>query len=235
MESPAKALYELQEIDLTIQQHEQRLEVIAGALTDNEIVQTAQALVNQAKARLKPLESEMRDLDHQVQSTRQKREQTETRLYSGSVSNPKELQDMEHSITSLKKWQNELEDRELELMLEIETAQTDFNHAQHSLQKALQESENKNLDLLSEKDKLQSELKQLVEEHQEATQTMSDKNLAIYEDMKLEKANHPISVLLEEGFCSVCGVQQRSVIVQAVRRNEDLIRCENCNRILVHI
>lgn len=235
MESPAKDLYQLQEIDLTIQRHQQRLEAIATILEDNEVVQVAQVAVKQSADILNPLESEVRNLEHQVQSTRQKREQTETRLYSGSVSNPKELQDMQQNIASLKKRQNELEDRLLEFMLEVEAAQEDLNLTQETLQKVLQESENENLDLLSEKDKLQSELGQLATKRQNAAQILNGEDLTLYETMKLKKANRPIAALSEDKFCLVCGVQQRSMIAQAVRRGDDLVRCENCERILVYI
>jgi uncharacterized protein len=235
MQSPAKPLYELQEIDLTIQKHQQRLQTIVRVLADNEAIQVAQVAVNEAEEILKPLESDMRDLEHQVESTRQKREQSETRLYSGSVSNPKELQDIEQNIASLKRRQNELEDRLLEFMLEVEAAQENVNQAQQTLQEVIQKSESENIDLLSEKDKLQSELKQLATERQKAAQALSDEHLTLYETMKTKKANRPIAELSEEKFCLVCGVQQRSMIAQAVRRGDNLVRCENCERILVYI
>ena len=118
-----KALYELQQIDLTLIQHNKRLQAIAAQLADNAAVQTAQAAIDDAEAALKPLRTKLRDIELQVQSTRTKRETTEKRLYSGSVTNPKELNDMQNEIASLKKWLSELEDRTLEAMVEVEDAE----------------------------------------------------------------------------------------------------------------
>lgn len=235
MESPAKVLYELQEIDLKMLGHQQRLEAIARALEDNDTVQTAQVKVTEIRETLKPLEAQMKDLELQIQSTRQKREQTETRLYSGAVNNPKELADMQHSIAALGKWQEDLEDKVLELMLEVESTQEELNQAQEILQNVQKKAESANLDLLSEKDKLQSELEQLNDERQETAQALSEEHLQLYETMKPKKANRPISALSDEEFCTVCGVQQRGMIAQAVRKDAALICCENCERILVYL
>lgn len=235
MESPAKILYELQEIDLTIITHQQRLEAIAHALEDSEVVQTAQAKVKQVQENIRPLEAKMKDLEYQAQSTRQKREQTETRLYSGIVSNPKELSDMQQSIASLGKWQGELEDKILELMIEVEATQEELNQAQELLQNVQKKAESDNLDLLSEKDRLQSAIEDLRAERQETVNTLSKEHLKLYETMQAETANRPISALTDDDCCTVCGVQQRGMIVQAVKRDNDLIRCENCARILVYL
>jgi predicted nucleic acid-binding Zn-ribbon protein len=35
--------------------------------------------------------------------------------------------------------------------------------------------------------------------------------------------------------CSACHVRQRPQVAQVVRRNEDIVQCESCQRILYHV
>ena len=51
--------------------------------------------------------------------------------------------------------------------------------------------------------------------------------------MKPQMAFRPISVLSPEGHCTICGVQQINTHAQAIRRSDELMRCANCNRILI--
>jgi uncharacterized protein len=230
-----KALYELQQIDLTLLQHNKRLQAIAAQLADNAAVQAAQAEVNSAESTLKPLRTKLRDIELQVQSTRSKRESTEKRLYSGSVTNPKELSDMQNEIESLKKWLAELEDRTLEAMVEVEDAEAVLTDAQSILDKVLNNVAAENKDLLSEKQRLESEVSKFQQKRIGAADDVTETNLKLYESLRPQKANQPVAHLTPDDTCSMCGIRQMGVVTKEIRRGEEIIYCKNCKRILVAV
>lgn len=230
-----KALYELQQIDLTLIQHQKRLQAIATQLADNAAVQAAQATVHQAEATLKPLRTRLRDIELQVQSTRSKRESTEKRLYSGSVTNPKELSDMQNEIESLKKWLSELEDRNLEAMVEVEDAETVLSDAQSTLAQVMNDAAVENRDLLSEKQRLESEMSKFQQKRVDAVKVIDAPHVQLYESLRPQKANQPVAHLTADDTCSVCGIRQMGVVTKEIRRGEDIIYCKNCKRILVAV
>lgn len=233
MTNVGKTLFKLQQIDLTLRKNKSRLDEIQQLLANDASVKKAQKLLEQAENVLKPLKVSLRDLELQVQSTKQKREASENRLYSGNVSNPKELQEIEQNIASLKRWQSELEDKQLELMLEVEDADASFEHAQENLDVVSTEAASNNQELLAEKQSLEADTKMLRENRVEVVSELDEVDVALYEKMKPQMAFRPISVLSPEGHCTICGVQQINTHAQAIRRSDELMRCANCNRILI--
>lgn len=233
MTNVGKTLFKLQQIDLTLRKNKSRLDEIQQLLANDASVKKAQKLLEQAENVLKPLKLSLRDLELQVQSTKQKREASENRLYSGNVTNPKELQEIEQNIASLKRWQSELEDKQLELMLEVEDADASFEQAQENLDVVSTEAASNNQELLAEKQSLEADTKMLRENRVEVVSELDEVDVALYEKMKPQMAFRPISVLSPEGHCTICGVQQINTHAQAIRRSDELMRCANCNRILI--
>lgn len=230
-----KALYELQEIDLRLMQCARRLQEIAAQLADNEAVQAAQSAVNSAETTLKPLQTKLRDFELQAQTTRTKRDTTEKRLYSGSVTNPKELQDMQSEIESLKKWSVELDDRMLEVMVDVEEAQAVLGDAQNILEQVMTTVAAENKDLLYEKQSLESEVRQLQQKRIAAVDAVKAANLQLYDNLRPQKANQPIARLERDDTCSACGIRQMGVFAKEVRQSDELHYCKNCKRILVTV
>lgn len=233
MTDVGNSLYQLQQTDLAIRRKNERLKEISLELANQERVLKAQRAVDDAENHLKPLQKELRGLDLQVQATKQKQKSSEQRLYSGTVSNPKELQDIEQSIAALKRWQNELEDKMLELMLEVDAATETLEDAQRRLNVVLEESESNNKDLLSEKVVLESELESLKTERKTFVEDIEREYLTLYENLSPKMAFRPIATLTDDASCSICGVKQTNVHAQDIRRSGDLLRCANCNRILI--
>jgi len=233
MADVGQTLYELQQTDLAIGNNDKRLKAIALALANQQPVKKAQATVAKAEAYLKPLQTDLRDLELQVQTNKQKQKSSEQRLYSGTVSNPKELQDIENNIASLKRWQDELEDKMLELMLAIEEGQERLNAANQQLEQALKTSETTHKELLDEKQTLESENKSLKTERNSLVSDVDADALRLYEQLAPRMAQRPVAMLTKDNTCSICGVQQTSIHAQEIRRTAELSRCANCNRILI--
>lgn len=229
-----QALFELQAVDLETMDHQQRLQAIQTQLDDNQAVQRAKAAVERAAAALAPWQRQLRDLELQTQTVQTKRQSTEQRLYSGSVTNPKELEDMQREIESLKGRQATLEEQSLELMMSIEAAQETLATAEQNLAETLAEVEEENVDLLMERRVIQSQLEKLAARREAIAAGLTAANLTTYDTMRPQKANRPIARLTPDNSCSACGIQQNNTVVNAIKQGSDLMTCLNCKRILVH-
>lgn len=231
MTSQPEALYQLQQIDLTIIESRKRLEAIQQELKNDQAVIQAQAQVNQAEEKLKPLRTKSRDLDLEMASNQQKAQTSEERLYSGQVKNPKEMQDIQNEVASLKKRNAQLEDQALELLMSVEEAEQTLSDAQTQLEHIQTQSNSQHQGLITEQTNLQATVKQKIGERETVLTRVTAPNQEIYKALRAKKANRPVS-LLQGDSCSTCGVEQTMEIVNSARRSENLVYCENCGRIL---
>lgn len=232
MASQAEALYELQTIDLETIKHRKRLKEIAVLLADNAAVQAAQAAVEERLAELKPLQTRSRDLELETQSNTTKAKASEDRLYSGKVKSPKEMQDLQNEIEALKARGESLDESLLENMMVVEAATEALEAAEAALAEAIEESRSEHGDLLDEKESLETRLTELATAREKAVTNVTPQNQSLYDKMRVQKANRPISIL-DNKSCTTCGVEQTVAIAQAARKRDELVKCENCGRILV--
>lgn len=227
----AKALYNLQKIDLQLIRHKKRLKEIAAALGDDAAVAAAQAQVDSATEALVAPRTQVRDLELEIQSTNQKIKSSEDKLYSGVVKNAKESQDLQNLAASLKRRAETLEDRLLEAMIALEEAEGHLAECETALETVTGEFEQQHSDLIDEQTTLNADIESLNGDREGAEAEVSGENLTLYDQMKGRKANQPIAAL-QERTCSACGIEQTSATAQAVRHANSLVNCEGCGRIL---
>ena len=228
-------LYQLQEIDTGVVQRQKRLSEIEAELGNDVRVKLAQSKVESSEKVLKPLQTKQRDIELQIDSTKQKHTTTEQRLYSGNVKNPKELQDMQNELASLKRRTAELEDQLLEAMMEVEEAQETVSDAQSSLEQVLSEAEADHADLLAEKRDLEGQIEDFQGRRPGVVESLSGALLKRYEQLRPSKGNRPLALLKDGTNCGVCGVQLNNSVAREVRQqSDDLQPCPNCGRLLVY-
>lgn len=229
--SASLGLYRLQVVDSRLDEIRARLNEIIQLLENDTELKKALVRVDKAdKAHNKAWQS-LKIAEQEVKAQKIKIEQSETKLYSGSVKNPKELQDLQHEVAALKRYLDTLEDRQLEAMLEEE------NHA-IAKQKEIDASEqlrtnleNQNKDLIEEQGKLKIELERYESERQ-ATLPPLDKNLlAVYDDLRQQKRGIAVT-LVSDGACAACGTTLTPALNQSVRQSSQICYCPSCKRIL---
>jgi hypothetical protein len=232
--SQQQSLYHLQAIELKLRQHQRRLQEIATILANDAVVAAAQKKVDAAQNHLTPLRTKTRDLELEIQSAKEKAQTTEDNLYSGSVTNPKEMQDMQLEIASLKQRGLNLEDTLLETMVAVEEGEEGLADAENELQQVLDERKDEHHHLLDERSTLQAGVVELNQQRETVQAELTADNLKLYESMKPGKGNRPIAALQEDS-CSICGVEQTTMIAREVQIGQSLVNCTNCGRILVSI
>ncbi len=228
----AQALYQLQTIDLKINEYKARQVEIERLLGEHTRVPAAEQTLREAEADLAASRVKARDLELELKGLASKSASTEEALYSGRISNPKELQDLQEELASLKRRHSRLEDSLLEIMIETEAAQERLKQAAEDLALARSEANETHQALATELQQIQQALEPLRQQRSEILRQIDADSLELYR--KLYGSKHGQAVApLEEGACRVCGVSQTSATVQLVRQGHGLIRCSNCGRILV--
>jgi predicted nucleic acid-binding Zn-ribbon protein len=231
--SQPEAMYQLQEIDLGILRDRKRLREIADILANDESLRAAQAGLDAAQNRLSPLRTRSRDLDLEIQSNEAKTRSSEQQLYSGNIKNPKEMQDVQQEIESLKKRHSDLENMLLETMMAVEEAEAALAEAQTNFDTVAASRGDEHRQLLDEKARLEARVRDLQARRAISQDDIRPENLQLYETMRPRKHNQPIAIM-QGNTCSFCGVAQTMAIEREVRQAKSLVRCSNCDRILVY-
>ncbi len=224
-------IYRLQEIDLEIESSQKRIEEIDHILGQDEAVLQAQAILTQRDGELTEARSTNLSADHAVASQREKIDQTEKALYSGSVTNPKELQDLQMEAESLRRHLATLEDRYLEAMVKLESAEEAQLEATETLDVIQQRRARQQSDLTNEKETLIDNLARLDEERQAAVVDVTTEDSALYNELRQRLAGKALA-LLQDGVCSACGVELARSRQQEVSSGSEVVRCSQCSRIL---
>ena len=232
--SQARALYQVQELELGIIERTKKIKAIHARLQDDAAIKALQARFDAAQSSLKLLVKRIHEMETQIEAVVTKQQATESRLYSGHVKNPKELQDMQMEVDALTRRQAELDDQLLLLMMERDEAHQAFIHSEGSLNEAQAEREAEHQNLLEEKTLLTSEIGELMGQRKNALRQVQPDVLKTYNSLRTAKANRPISVLKGK-TCNACGITQNNSIVADINRDGGLVKCQNCGRILIKL
>ena len=229
--SEARILYEVQKIELDILERARRVKQIAAELAEGKELRAAAKAVSAAEAEATALQKQMRELERQTETVAAKRKATETRLYSGSVTSPKEMQDMQLEIESLTRRRDELDDDLLELMLERDEAEETTVAEKAALDTIQRRLKLRDAALNRERDKLNGEINQLREARKATAAGVSEAIFRVYGELRASKANRPVAELRDK-VCGACGIRQDQSIVAALNSDAGLVNCGSCGRIL---
>lgn len=177
---------------------------------------------------------EERRLDDEVRALEAKAKAEDTRMYSGTVSSPRELQAMQADIEQLRRQAREREDEELDVMVrrealdaevaELEAAEAALVAEMRTLQAAIEAAEQE----------IDAEL--AVEEQARAALVPSipEATLRLYEQIRA--ANRGVGAARLVGMnCQACHLALPATEVDRIRHlpPDTLARCEHCGAILV--
>ena len=155
----AADLFALQEIDLRRDARRALIADVEARLGETDELIEARESVGDAEAALDRLKKRQRDLDNELTDLDAKMRPLETRLYDGSVKNPKELAQIQEEVSHLKGRIRSLEDSALDAMLLVEEAENALSERATELDNVTKEWEQFQAGLLEERDKLTEQLK----------------------------------------------------------------------------
>ncbi|MCY4010286.1 MAG: C4-type zinc ribbon domain-containing protein [Anaerolineaceae bacterium] len=230
--SQARALYQLQSLELRQREVERRLQEIAAALANDEAIAQAKAKLQQVQGRLQQQSIRQREGEDALSANEAKSRATDERLYSGRVSNPKEMAEMQQELAALQRRRGLLEEHLLEVMDAVERSQADLNEAQENLRAAEAAQAANHAEWRQKRDALSAERRQLMADCSAAVAGIADASLAHYRRLAKQKRGRAVS-LIAEGRCAACGVSLSTGREQRVKHGKELLTCQSCGRLLV--
>ena len=227
-------MYRLQLMDAEIDQRRETLRGIEKQLADNKEVLAAEEAARESREVLRELRSKLSSLELDLGEVVGKIELTESALYGGEVSNPKELAGMEQELEYLRRRRSVVEDDTLRVMGEVEAQEQKLKAADERLALGSEHWQEVRRALLQEGEQLRSDLALLEARREETAQTVAAGDLATYESLRQQKGGRAV-VLLENGICQGCRVALPTGVAQRVRRGNEVVYCGSCQRILYSI
>lgn len=152
----------------------------------------------------------------------------------GLISNPKDLERMSHELESLERRISDLEDQELEVMERLEEAQGTLT----ALTERIAAADTRLTDLVAARDEkaadIDRQLTDLAAERGPAADGLPGELLALYDKLRANKGGVGAAMLRarECGGCRLTLDNAEIAVIKAAPP-EQVIRCEECQRILV--
>jgi predicted nucleic acid-binding Zn-ribbon protein len=180
------------------------------------------------------LTREQRKADADVEQVKARRVRDQQRLDGGTVSNPKDLERLQHELVSLDRRISDLEDTELEVMERLEDTQREVD----ALRAHLKEIDERAAILAEARDRRLAQLKDeattVTRDRSAAVAGMPADLLSLYDRIR-EKKGGVGTALLRARRCEGCSLELNSgdLAVIAKQSPDEVVRCEECSRILV--
>lgn len=205
---------------------------IEARLGETEALAEARENVDDASYALERLQRRQRESEAELQDMDAKIVPLESKLYGGSVRNPKELTDLQKELDSLKQRRSKLDDQGLALIDSVEAATAGLEAAKQELAAVEADWQAEQKHLGATKAKAVSEQAGLDGQREQHSRGMDVAALGKYEALRGMRQGRAVAKI-ERGTCQGCRISLPTHLTQRVRAGGELIQCPSCERILV--
>jgi predicted nucleic acid-binding Zn-ribbon protein len=206
---------------------------VAAVTAAEESERSFAADVVRAETEARDLKREVARFESDVEVVRARAKRDQQRLESGGLP-AREVTAIQHELDSLARRQNDLEEQELELMERQEVADAALASAQAGLEKATAEVER----AVQLRDDALADIADSTTRHESARAAVaaeiSPALLALYDRIRTQTGTTG-AAMLKARQCQGCRIELYGNELAAVRNADphEVVRCENCGRILV--
>lgn len=226
-----QTVYQLQLADLERADVARRLREAEEGLGETQALRQAREKVRGEETTLARLRAHGKSLELELQSLTDKMTGGEKRLYSGDVRNPKELQDLQADLAQLRARRDALEDSFLSNLTESDENAERLERAQRAYEATQGAWEKDQERLGATVAGLRTALQRLNGRIAGLRAALPSALLEAYDDTCAKKGGRGVAAI-RGGLCEGCRVAVPTRLVQHVRRAADIVRCDNCGRIL---
>jgi predicted nucleic acid-binding Zn-ribbon protein len=211
----------------------QTLPEVAAVEAAEQAERAFAADVVRAETDVRDLGREVKRMESDVDTVRQREAKDQRQLDSGSVS-PKEMTNLQHELESLKRRQSDLEDQELELMERLEEAEAALAKAKQGEEQARADRERAE----QLRDDALADIADGTTRHEGARTAVAGAItpalLSLYDRIRTQTGTTG-AAMLKARQCQGCRLELYGNQLSAVRNADphEVVRCENCGRILV--
>ena len=236
--SAQEKLLALQALDSSLIQleHKEKNLPVAKLLSEKTIAYaSARDLCVAAETEKSDIKHELSKSEVDVEQVVSRIERDEKRLASGQGT-PKELEQLQHELGSLAKRRAELEEIELEVMVRVEA----LDQRIASLSSERDALHQEVIKFSKEKDEALEEINRAknstISERSALASEMENELLGLYEKIR-SSADGIGAARLHAGQCQGCNLTINAADLSKINSlpDDDVVRCEECRRILVRI
>jgi predicted nucleic acid-binding Zn-ribbon protein len=227
-----RPLYDLQEIDISLDGRNNRLFEIQRILGNESPLSIFRAEVGALVKSATEMRTRQKEIEDSIDSLSTRISSSEEILYSGTITNPRALQDLQAEIAQLSRQQNDSENTLLVSMEELLPVETELNKAHKSLDTAEKIWTEEQERIGIEKQQLETEILALREERESRAGNISNLILPLYENVRRTHSGKGVA-LVQNGICESCRIALPTSQIHALRAAIKPERCPNCGLILL--
>ena len=230
MNADLERLIALQRLDTTVHDAERRLADEPERLTALDArLETAREQVASAKQRLADNQNARRVVEKDV-AVHQGR-LSKFREQAMAVKTNQEYHAIQHEMAFAQAEIKTLEDKILELMVEADDLSAAVKKTEGALATEQKTVDTEKKALAGESVQLKAQVEQLRAERGALVRAIDPKVLATF-DLVSKRRNGLAVAEARDGICTICHVRLRPQIFNTIRRNEEIVQCDTCQRIL---
>ncbi len=190
--------------------------------------------VRDLQVRVSDLTAEQEKADADVEQVKARRERDRTRMDQGLISNPKDLERMSQELVSLERRISDLEDAEIEVMAALEDAQGELTVAAREAAALDQEIAQVTASRDQQGNSMKSQADEVRRERALTVDGLPADLLALYTRLREQKGGVGAAAL-HRRQCGGCMLTLDSSELAAIAKapTDEVLRCEECQRILV--
>jgi predicted nucleic acid-binding Zn-ribbon protein len=226
-----KQIYGLQELDWEIAANETALAEARAELADNSAVVSARSRLEQLESALAEKTPMRQRSERKVRELEEKLQAVDKRLYSGSVTNPKQFTAAEEERAFLQEQCSEEENTLLELMVEVDDLSSSIEQKKKDLEQIETQRSQDETRLLKDQGRLVAELTHQGEVRAGIIPTIPPRALSVYESLLKSRGGTAVAKV-ERGMCQGCRIALPTLELQRARTSKDIVQCNSCRRIL---
>jgi hypothetical protein len=228
-----KLLIQLQELDSTGERLRRRMADIPGAQAalDSRLADLTGAVAS-VKERIAASQASRREIEKDLASVQTRLSKYKDQLME--VKTNKEYHAMQTEITAAETVVRREEDRLLEQMEEAETLAAQLKAAEAALKTGQTDLARSRQQMEADRTTTEQDLEKTNAERAQVAGSVSPDALALFERVSKHRKGLAMSEA-RDGLCTQCHVRLRPQVYNELRRNESVMQCESCSRILYFV
>jgi predicted nucleic acid-binding Zn-ribbon protein len=227
-------LIELQNLESAIDEARRRIAAHPQRVADAEArLSHAKEAVDAAKQRLKASQDARREQEKEAATYQSRLSKFKDQL--SAVKTNREYQAMQHEIETAQKELGVVEERVLERMVEADAMNLEIKKAEQALAAQQKDVDAEKKTLAEELATVEAALKDATAKRSARIASLPPQLVALFEQVARARKGLAITTATRDGLCSACHVRLRPQVFQEIRRNDQIIQCASCNRILYYI
>jgi predicted nucleic acid-binding Zn-ribbon protein len=234
MSPDLERLIQLQNLETTIEESRRRVTAHPQRVQDADArLSQAKGIVDEAKQRLKASQELRREQEKDAATFQARLSKFKDQL--SAVKTNREYQAMQVEIETAQKELGIVEEKVLERMMEADALAADVKKAEQALAVQQKEIEAEKKVMAEELATVETALAQATAQRATVIAAMEPRLVALFEQVARARKGIAICIATRDGLCSACHVRLRPQVFQEVRRNDAIIQCFSCNRILYYV